>query len=717
MSKTEKSIKIAISAEFLEAYSRISKSKQARVRSFIEQFKNHPTSPSLNYEKIAGAQDQNLRSLRIDQQYRAIVLRPEAGNVFMLLWVDKHDDAYNWAKNRKFQVHPDTGALQVVDIAGLAPQLVEPKPGKAAQEGLFDAYRDRELVRLGVPEGILPAVRAIRTEEDLEDAISWLPEEAFEALYMLAAGFTREEVFAEVVAAAEPESIDTTDFAAALERADSLRRFTVVEDDLELQEILAAPLERWRIFLHPSQRKLVQIKANGPVRVLGGAGTGKTVVAMHRAKWLVENVFTDPSDRILFTTFTKNLAIDIRSNLQKLCSTSTMRRIEVINIDAWVAQFLRQNGYDFQIAFEERLRPIWENALNMADQALELSDEFYRDEWEQVIQQQGIDNVAAYVRADRTGRGQRLPRASRYKVWPVFEEYRSQLNDHRLKELTDATRDARHLLERQGKILPYRAVVIDEAQDMSAEVFRLVRQMIPSEGGSAPNDVFIVGDAHQRIYGPRVILGHCGIDIRGRGRKLRVNYRTTEETRRWATSILEGRPFDDLNGGQDDQRGYRSLLHGPDPMVQQYASSSDEIGSIVEYVAALQNQGVLTKDICLIARTNDLVNQYAVALRSSGHKTYLIRRSVAEDRKADGIRLATMHRVKGLEFDHVIVAGVNQGTVALPRAIQADNPHDQAEKETRERSLLYVAVTRARRSVLITCTGEPSSFLSIKEEG
>ncbi|HHR86314.1 MAG TPA: hypothetical protein ENL23_08230 [Candidatus Acetothermia bacterium] len=394
-----------------------------------------------------------------------------------------------------------------------------------------------------------------------------------------------------------------------------------------------------------------------------------------------------------------------------------MRRIEVVNIDAWVAQFLRQNGYDFQIAFEERLRPIWENALNMADQALELSDEFYRDEWEQVIQQQGIDNVAAYVRADRTGRGQRLPRASRYKVWPVFEEYRSQLNDHRLKELIDATRDARHLLERQGKILPYRAVVIDEAQDMSTEVFRLVRQMIPSEAGSAPNDIFIVGDAHQRIYGPRVILGHCGIDIRGRGRKLRVNYRTTEETRRWATSILEGRPFDDLNGGQDDQRGYRSLLHGPDPIVQQYESSSDEIGSIVEYVAALQNQGVLTKDICLIARTNDLVNQYAVALRSSGHKTYLIRRSVAEDRKADGIRLATMHRVKGLEFDHVIVAGVNQGAVPLPRAIQADNPHDQAEKETRERSLLYVAVTRARRSVLITCTGEPSSFLSIKEEG
>jgi superfamily I DNA/RNA helicase/mRNA-degrading endonuclease RelE of RelBE toxin-antitoxin system len=708
MSQAEKSIKVAISAEFLEAYSRISKSKQARVRSFIEKFKKHPTAPGLNYEKISDAQDQNLRSLRIDQQYRAIVLRPENGNVFMLLWVDNHDDAYDWARNRQFQVHPDTGAIQVVDVAERETQREEPE---REQVGLFDEYRDRELVRLGVPEGILPAVRAIRSQQDLDESSSWLPEEAFEALFMLTAGFTKEEVFAEVVASEDSESIDTTDFAAALERADSLRRFTVVEDDLELQQILAAPLERWRIFLHPSQRKLVQMHANGPVRVLGGAGTGKTVVAMHRAKWLAEFVFTDPRDRILVTTFTKNLAIDIRENLQKLCAANTMRRIEVINIDAWVAQFLRQNGYDFQIAFEDRLRLLWENAINIADQALELPDEFYKDEWQQVIQQQGIDSMDAYIRADRTGRGQRLPRSSRPKVWAVFEEYRTQLNRHRFKELTDATRDARHLLEQQGDVFPYCAVVIDEAQDMSAEVFRLVRQMIPTEDGSAPNDIFIVGDAHQRIYGSRVVLGHCGIDIRGRGRKLRVNYRTTEETRQWAMTILRGRSFDDLDGGQDDQRGYRSLLHGADPEVQRHDSFSDEIEAITDYVATLQNQGVLAKDVCLIARTNDLVNQYDGALRSGGHETYLIRRSSAEDRRTDGIRLATMHRVKGLEFDYVIVAGVNEGIVPLPQAIRAEGAYEKEVNETRERSLLYVAVTRARQSVLITCTGKPSPFL------
>ena len=717
MNQAVNPVKVAISSEFLEAYSRISKAKQTRVRSFIEKFKSHPTSASLNYEKITDAQDPNVRSVRIDQQYRAIVLRPENGNMFMLLWVDNHDEAYAWAKNRRFQIHPDTGALQVVDVGEVESHPTQETLEQGAGTGLFDDYRDRELVRLGVPEGIIPAVRAIETEDDLEGSSAWLPEESYEALYMLAAGFRKEEVFAQVVQLAEDDLVDTEDYSSALERADSLRRFTVVEDDLELQEILAAPLERWRIFLHPSQRKLAQMQANGPVRVLGGAGTGKTVVAMHRAKWLAEKVFTDPRDRILVTTFTKNLAIDIRSNLQKLCSTETMRRIEVINIDAWVAQFLRQNGYDYQIAFEERLRPLWENALNIADEDLELPDSFYRDEWQQVVQQQAIVEMAAYIRADRSGRGQRLPRNVRHKVWPVFEEYRSQLNSHRLKELTDATRDARHLLEQQGIGLPYRSVIIDEAQDMSAEVFRLVRQMIPSSKGSSPNDIFIVGDAHQRIYGSKVVLGHCGIDIRGRGRKLRVNYRTTEEIRRWATQILKGRTFDDLDGGEDDQRGYRSLFHGSDPSVKRLDSFADEIHAITGHCSALLEQGVLARNLCLIARTNDLVNQYDGALRGAGVETYFIRRSSAEDRKANGIRLATMHRVKGLEFDHVIVAGVNDGVVPLAQALLAENAYEREENGARERSLLYVAVTRAKQSVLITCIGAPSPFIVETLEG
>lgn len=713
MTNIKTKIKVGISTDFLKSYSKISKAKQARVREFIEKFKGDPTSPGLNYEKINNAVDPNLRSLRINQQYRAIVLKPEVGDVYMLLWVDNHDDAYNWAQSRRFQIHPETGAIQVIDVSE-APTVSDAKK-KEITKGLFDNHRDRELIRLGIPEELIPQVRMLTTEEELEESASQMPEEAYEALFMLAAGFSQEEIYRQMMIQKETKPIDTNDFSAALERPESQRRFALIEDDLALSEVLAAPLELWRVFLHPSQRRIVQMQANGPVRVLGGAGTGKTVVAMHRAKWLAENVFTAENDQILVTTFTRNLATDIKANMQKLCSTDIMRRIEVINIDAWVARFLKQNGYDYQIVFEQQLLSLWENALNLADADLGLPEQFYKDEWNLVIQQQGITDLSSYLHANRTGRGRQLGRRDRPKVWTVFEEYRSQLNDRRFKELIDATRDARQLLEQRGDVLPYRSVIVDEAQDMNAEVFKLIRQIIHSKDGSRPNDIFITGDAHQRIYEHKVILSQCGISIQGRGKKLRINYRTTEETRSWANCLLNGRLFDDLDGGKDEQRGYKSLMHGPKPIVNHHETFAAEVENIDQHISCLVNEGTLVNDICLVSRTNDMLSQYEGALRSKGHEIYRIHRSSAEDRKASGLRIATMHRVKGLEFEHVIIAGVNQGVVPLSKAIAADNPLEQAESETRELSLLYVATTRAKQSVLMTSSGTPSSFLMRKK--
>ena len=716
MNQATGTIQVAISKEFFDSFDRLSKDRRSRVRVFMEKFRADPTSPGLNYEKIIDARDPNLRSVRVDQQYRVIVLKPAKGNAFILLWVDNHDDAYLWAKNRKCQIHPETGAIQILDVAQ-AETHKEPLIKSTVEAlGLFAEHRDRELVRLGVPEGLLPSVHSIQSEEDLESATSWLPDEAAEALLMLAAGFSKEEVFAEIVQPAVDKQVDTEDFATALEHTDSKRRFVVVEDDQELQEMLAAPLEHWRIFLHPSQRKLVQMQANGPVRVLGGAGTGKTVVAMHRAKWLAENVFRAASDRILFTTFTKNLAIDIQANLRKLCSTEVMRRIEVINIDAWISRFLKQNGYNFDIAFGERLDIPWHNALNVADSSLGLIDQFYRNEWDHVIQRQGIQDLGTYVRADRTGRGESMQRQRRSRVWPVFEEYRSQLNSRNLREFADATRDARHLLKQQGDVLPYQAIILDEAQDMSAEVFRLLRQMIPTEEGSRANDILIVGDPHQRIYGSPIVLSQCGVQIRGRGRKLRINYRTTEETRRWAVGVLSGLTFDDMDGGGDSHKGYRSLMHGPAPTIREFATYADEVRAITTRLESLIAKGIAKEDICLVCRTNGLVKQYEGALKSAGFEVYCIRRNVSEDRKFKGVRLATMHRVKGLEFDHVIVASVNDGVVPHTKAVYEDGPVKSKQQEEHERSLLYVAVTRARKSVLITCSGKPSPYIRLAQK-
>jgi superfamily I DNA/RNA helicase len=484
----------------------------------------------------------------------------------------------------------------------------------------------------------------------------------------------------------------------------------VIEEAKDLAELLNAPLDQWRVFLHPKQRKLVSMQANGPVRVLGGAGTGKTVVAMHRARYLAAEVFNKKEDRILFTTFTRNLATDIQENLRKICSVDALSRVDVINLDAWVANFLRGQGYRHQVVFDEDENDAWAFALNQAPSDLGLTPNFYRSEWEQVIQAQNITDADQYLRASRIGRGTKLGRAAKKNIWTVFQEYRAQLNEQGKKEYVDLLRDARGLIQSKGISLPYRAVLVDEAQDMSAEAFRLLRTIVP-EG---PNDLFIVGDAHQRIYRHRVSLGQCGINIRGRGKRLKLNYRTTEEIRRFAVQLLEGRPIDDLDSGLDEQKGYLSLTHGAPPLIQLFPTFLEESRFLKERIDELINTGSPAEAICVVARTKKTMEVYEDFLRREDIKTYQIKRDAAELRDRPGVRLATMHRVKGLEFEHIVVVSANRGLVPLERALSgAEDTVAQRQAEIGERALLYVALTRARKSSTITAYGALSPFLNV----
>lgn len=246
---------------------------------------------------------------------------------------------------------------------------------------------------------------------------------------------------------------------------------------------------------------------------------------------------------------------------------------------------------------------------------------------------------------------------------------------------------------------------------MSPEAFRLLRSIVP-EGS---NDLFIVGDAHQRIYRHRTTLSHCGIDIRGRGRKLKINYRTTDEIRRFAVGVLEGRPIDDLDGGLDDQKGYVSLTHGSPPTVRTFDSMSDELEFLGAHVTQLISQGVPAESICLVARTHRILEGYVPALNDAGIETYEIRRNSADRRNRSGLRVATMHRVKGLEFDHMIVVSANADILPLDQSVEsAEDDVARRNVETAERSLLYVALTRAKKSALVTSWGALSPFLTVQ---
>ena len=410
---------MAMSSDFLEAYARLPRPQQRGVRSLISKFNVDSTASGLNYERIHGARDPHMRSLRIDRGYRAIVLKPDRGNVHMLLWAAKHDDAYDWAERHECRINIETGALQVYE-----PQPSALADSRAAGEDVapptsdrpmaFAGLRDRQLTRLGVPAAMVPEVRAVGDDVELDAMQARLPVEAYEALFLYLAGESYETLVREREAAREP--VDATDFEKALNRADSQARFVVVDDEVELEAMLNAPLERWRVFLHPSQRRLVERNWNGPVRVLGGAGTGKTVVAMHRARWLARN--SPNGGRVLFTTFTRNLAADIESNLRSICSPDEMNRIEVTNLDRWVVRFLRGRRYDSRIIYG-RDQEAWDIALDEKPGDLDYGRAFYRDEWERVVLPNGVTTEEEYRRVSRVGRGTRLHRAARVKVWRV----------------------------------------------------------------------------------------------------------------------------------------------------------------------------------------------------------------------------------------------------------------------------------------------------------
>ncbi len=709
MSSTIPRVKVAISSDFLKAFARIPQKQQSKVREFVEKFRANPTAASINYEKLFNSKDPNVRSVRIDDSYRGIVLKPDTGSVFVLVWVDHHDEAYRWAENRLFAIHPETGSLQILEVTAGTGNTITSADSSPAK-GIYDQFKDRELRRIGVPDVLFPLVRSLTTEADIDRIVDYIPQEVFESLFMLAAGYTLEEVDRELEQRRVAQHIDQSDFSTALENPDSKRRFYVVEDATELAQILNAPLEQWRVFLHPSQQSIVELNAKGPVKVLGGPGTGKTVVAMHRARWLAQNIFTGEHDRILFTTFTKNLAADIQNNLRTLCTPETLRRIEVINLDAWAVNFLKRQGISVTVAFDDETAESWKAALNHAPIDLGLTEEFFRDEWRQIVQANGISTLDAYLTIPRVGRGRSLTRIDRKRIWQVFEEYRVQLNRSGLKEMVDCLRDARNVLASKGEILPYKAVIVDEAQDMGMEAFKLIRQIIPS-GRNSGNDIFIVGDAHQRIYGHKVVLSQCGIDVTGRSRTLRINYRTTEETRRWAVGILEGKVIDDLDNGTDTNHAYKSLLHGKPPEVRQFDTFAKEVSSLNELIAVL-SADVDQSSICVVARTSDLLAQYEGAFRAAGLNICRIKRGTPEERATIGLRTATMHRVKGLEFEYMILAGVNDGIVPLRTVVEnQDNETATGDADLSERALLFVAATRAKRGVAVTCHGVPSKFL------
>ena len=694
-------VKVAISSDFLTAFARLPRQVQGKVTEFVNKFRNDPLSPGINYEKLNAGIDKKIYSVRIDDTYRGIVVRQQETGVYLLLWVDHHDEAYQWASRKRCDVNPKTGAIQVYDV-----QTIVEKVPALQQVRLFASAKDDDLLKLGVPEMQLDLVRSFVNKDDFYKAESAMPHDAYEHLSWLAEGFPMNEVL-ELIAEEQSSGTSGDNLAAALDVPTTLKSFVIVEGEDELRRIMAEPLEKWRVFLHPTQRKIVQKEYSGAARVLGGAGTGKTVVAMHRAKHLASNC--TGQQRILMTTFTANLAADIKENLRKICTLEELRKIDVIHLDAWVNQFLRESGFTAQIGYDDVINPLWEKAILLANNDLPFETSFYVEEWNRIVIAQEALSLEKYVKATRNGRGTRLDRKKRMQVWQVFENYQNLMKENQIRDINTAMYESTKLLQSSGKNARYVSVIIDEGQDFSDNAYRLIRALA---GDEHPNDIFIVGDSHQRIYRNHPTLSRCGINVRGRSSILKINYRTTEEIRKHAFALLNGISFDDLDEEFDLGDKCQSLTHGEKPVIENFNNANEEFDYLLAEVKKLRDSGVLLTEICVVARTKNLVDDYIALFTKAGLRAYAIKRNKVDDRNFDGLRVATMHRVKGLEFKYVFIAAVNNRIIPLPSAINKTDSVSEIESITSEKCLLYVAMTRAQKGVYLTSYGRKSEFLN-----
>jgi hypothetical protein len=698
--------RLAIGKSFLTEYGRLDKHVQGAVDAAIAKFAKHP-HPGTHLEKPQHSWDDRIRTLEVDSHWRGIVLAPAIGDTYCLVTILPRDKAKAYATSHRFSVNPALGVLEVRDEEAI--KQLQPLLRQAAEpdgKRLFADVSDDDLARLGVDAQILPMIRLMTSEEDLERRQAALPDAQYAALHSLACGMTldeaREEVARLYTAGTPPELVDPDDLVSAMEHSPG--QVTFVSGHEELRLILAHPFAAWRMFLHPSQRKIAYRPSyNGSAQVTGGPGTGKTVTLLHRAAYLAARAEPGAA-QVLVTTFNGTLADALSTQLDLLIrNDGARRRIEVLNVDRLAYGIVKAARGTPVIADERVLRAQWAQAAAAA--GLDLTPAFLKNEWEQVILAQDLQTEQAYLTCLRTGRGRPLTKLQRGHVWQAAQQVTAELAAARQSTHLQLANEATHLL-RRAEAPRYRHILVDEAQDLHPSQWRLLRAAV----AMGPDDLFIVADPHQRIYDNRVSLASMRISVRGRTQRLSLNYRTTQEVLAWAVPLLGTDPVTGLDGEVDSLLGYRSPMHGPDPEIRVAATRSQEIGHLAEQIRSWLAIGIEPQAIGVTARSASMVREAREMLKADDG---IVTIPLSGRSGAQAVRAGTMHAMKGLEFQAVAVVGVERGLVPEPSAItpESEDPVVHAQDLQRERCVLFVACTRARDHLYVSGTGELSTFL------
>jgi superfamily I DNA/RNA helicase/mRNA-degrading endonuclease RelE of RelBE toxin-antitoxin system len=755
---------------------RLDRSVKAQFYDFCHNFRDDPDLPGLRKKKLKG--DSRIWSARINQSYRALLaptgVDPDGTQSWLVVAVRHRKDVY---EELQVAVNRVTGEIEFVDLsvvgdsalrrAGITLTPAEPAeadeptrspetaiaPQPESETALLAGYSPEQLRDLGVADQLIDLALTVTDSVELDQLLEGAPLLSKDVLYGLAAGMDLDEVRKEITSPVElGRRPDPDDFATALVRT----QVTTVDDNVRAV-IEEGDFRAWKVFLHPTQERSVNRNCNGPARVSGGPGTGKTLVALHRVKHLAEQLPPGRDKPILLTTFTKNLTTDLRLRLASLMPPELLARVDIAHIDQLAARVLgektapgtgKQRVYD-QVALTEMRQLLAE----LDDHRWEAG--FLLDEWEQVILGQSVATRSAYFQARRAGRGRALTRPERNHVWQIIEQFTARLDKLGVETWGQAAeRAARFEIERASKIqalrqsaadkgedLPlgddssgsrnvgyrYQHIVVDEAQDLRPAHWKMLRAMADPQ---QPNDMFIAGDTHQRIYDHQVSLGALGVHIRGRASRLTLSYRTTREILSRALHVVQpGNDndkvgFDDLDDGNDTLAGYRSILHGPVPTLVAYNNWDEELDGLAATLTAWReelstgNNGSRRDPsgrIAVCVADRQMVSQTISHLTS--HADITCAELTKDGPNADGdVHVGTMHRFKGLEYERLAIIGASDGIIPNTDAIERYRTSDplRYEREQRKaRSLLFVAMTRARDALTISWHGRPSRYLPI----
>jgi UvrD-like helicase C-terminal domain/AAA domain len=680
-----------IADTFTDSLARLTSEEQKAVKTTAFDLQMNSASPGFSFHRLDAVKDKNFWSVRVGSDIRLIVHKTAAS--LLLCYVDHHDKAYAWAERRKLETHPKTGAAQLVEIRERVQEVIVHKyvtqaQPKTAKPLLFANRPDDDLLNYGVPAEWLNDVRQAN-EDSLLELANHLPNEAAEALLELATG-GRPQITDRPAPGANP-----------FDHPDARRRFRVMSDIEALERALDYPWDKWTIFLHPAQQQFIEQDYSGPARISGSAGTGKTIVALHRAVFLARH---HPESRVLLTTFSETLANALRTKLRRLISNEPRlaERLEVYALNALGTRLYEKHFGKPNIATPETIKQFIADAAAGTAQKFSLS--FLLAEWEEIVDARQLKDWESYRDVRRLGRKTRLPEPQRAILWSIFETVRDRLQSERFitqaelfTQLTDQVA--------ARKYPPFDFVVVDEAQDVSIAQLRFLAAL----GSNRPNGLFFAGDLGQRIFQQPFSWKSMGVEVRGRTRNLHINYRTSHQIRMQADQLL-GPEVSDVDGNAENRHGTISVFNGPTPSIQLFDSQQAEIAAVSKWIKSLAQESIEPHEIAVFVRSPAELDRASQAVASADMPFKVLDDQV--ETISGQVAICTMHLAKGLEFRAVVVMACDDEIIpSQTRIATVGDDADLQEVYDTERHLLYVACTRARDRLLVTSVEPASEFL------